>query len=201
LLQEESIQLFQQSGFDWHYWCIKRHLEWFSNANALNTVEHSKLCLTPGLTVGLGVPPLAIEPPLELAHDVLFKTIVQQNHVCNAAAMTRSAGNSCIRMVDDIAVGAIRSRTWTSAGMMNIFDPERHGIPQEQLWEICRERFGISNLERVALYLQSHLAEIAKDNLEGQCTNGHSCKLNSLETLQRLIDVQREGGNLETVKG
>jgi hypothetical protein len=85
--------------------------------------------------------------------------------------------------------------------MMNIFDPERHGIPQEQLWEICRERFGISNLERVALYLQSHLAEIAKDNLEGQCTNGHSCKLNSLETLQRLIDVQREGGNLETVKG
>lgn len=201
LLQDEAIKMFHQSGLDWHYWCIKRHFEWFSNANALNSVEHSKLCVTPGLTVGLGVPPLAHDPPLELAHDVLFKTIVQQNHVCNAAGMTKSAGNSCIRMVDDIPVGAIRSRTWTSAGMMDIFDAGGQGIPQEQLWEICRARFGISNLKRVAQYLQDHLAEIAKDNLEGQCTNGHSCKLTSLETLQRLIDVQREGGYLEPAKG
>ena len=205
MLQDEATKLFHQSGLDWHYWCVKRHFEWYSNANALNPVEHSQLCLTPGLTVGLGVVPLTHEPPLELAHDVLFKTIVKQNHVCSSssrgAGADKASGHDCIRMVDEIPVVAIRSRTWTSAGMMDIFDPGVHGIPQEQLWEICKERFGVSNLQRVGQYLQSHIVEIAKDNLEGQCTNGHSCKLKSVEALQRLIDVQREGGNLQTVVG
>ena len=202
-LQDQATKLFHHSGLDWHFWCIKRHFEWYSIANALNPVGHSELCITPGLTVGLGIAPLTQEPPLELAHDVLFKTIVKQNHVCGTSSSSheKETGHSCIRMVDEIPVGAIRSRTWTSAGMMDIFDPGGNSIPQEKMWELCKERFGVSNLQRVGQYLQTHIVEIAKDNLEGQCTNGHSCKLKSVEALQRLIDVQREGGNLQAVVG
>lgn len=189
-LQEHATQLFRQDGLNWYYWCIKRHFEWYSDANALNPVEHSKLCITPGLTVGLGVAPLAQEPPLDLAHDVLFKTVAKQGNACGAAV--------CVRMVEEVAVGAVRSRTWTSAGMMDIFAPAGNAIPQEQLWELCNSHFGVQNLQQVGAYLKAHIIDIAKDNLEGQCTNGHSCKLKSVEALQRLIDVQREGTTLQT---
>ena len=217
-LQEESTHIFfnNQGGggdttdtdtgadtLDWYYWCIKRHFEWYSDSNALNPVEHSRLCITPGLTVGMGVAPLVKPPPLHLAHDVLFKEISASSspaaYSCGGGRRQRQQ-TSCIRMLDEIAVGAVRSRTWTSAGMMDIFAATSNdSVPQDRLWEILQQQFGISDLTKIGSYLKEHLLEIAKDNLEGQCTNGHSCKLKSVEALQRLIDLQREGGNLKTV--
>jgi len=100
-------------------------------------------------------------------------------------------------MMEELAFGAIRSRTWTSAGMMDIFkDKNAAAMPQEQLWPILQVHCGLpANLKLVQDFLKEHVIEIARDNLEGQCTEGHSCKLKSIEALQRLIDVQREGGN------
>jgi hypothetical protein len=205
-LQDEAQQLFstskkknfgaQDSGNsqNWYYWCVKRHLEWYADSHRLNPVEHSKLCVTPGLTVGLAAEPLSSEPPWIMAHDLLFKTLA-------ADTSTYSCGGPvCIRMVDQIAMGAVRARTWTSAGMMDILSEEvpdkAGGIPQEQLWEILDKQFGLSSSRLkndIQSFLKQNLVNIAKDNLEGQCTEGHSCKLKSVEALQRLMEIHREG--------
>ena len=49
--------------------------------------------------------------------------------------------------------------------------------------------------------LENYLGTI-RDNLNGQCTHGHSCKISSLEKLQRTIDIlEEEIGGVEVYSG
>ena len=93
LLQLEAFQLFysekdvrdnlrslvdKNNDVQWYFWCTQRHVEWYANSNIWNIVEHSRLCVTPGLTVGMAPTSIYLRssPPLDLAHDVLFKTLL-----------------------------------------------------------------------------------------------------------------------------
>ena len=64
-----------------------------------------------------------------------------------------------------------------------------------KLWkETIRINFGISTekaKETADFMIANHLGTV-KDNLRGQCTHGHSCKLSSVEKLQRTIDILEE---------
>eukprot|EP00546_Thalassionema_frauenfeldii_P003240 CAMPEP_0178938336 /NCGR_PEP_ID=MMETSP0786-20121207/26273_1 /TAXON_ID=186022 /ORGANISM="Thalassionema frauenfeldii, Strain CCMP 1798" /LENGTH=315 /DNA_ID=CAMNT_0020617041 /DNA_START=218 /DNA_END=1162 /DNA_ORIENTATION=- len=191
-IQQEARNTFLKTPSfpNWYYWCIKHHLEWYASTNRWIPVQHEKLCITPGT-------PVRIEkrksketgPPWTLGHDKLFKEI--NNHPDKYNCGTAS----CIRLVaEDAGAGAIRSRTWTSAGMMNIFPDNPQTSHQPVFKDFVHRQFGLTeDLAVLQLYLQQHIAEIAKDNLEGQCTYGHSCKLSSVETLQRLVELQYEG--------
>lgn len=215
-IQRQATRLFHQESVQWYYWCIKRHFEWYSESNDLHPVEHSRLCVTPGLTVGFATEPFntvvsSEPPPLDIAHDVLYKEIEKKMAAVPKPKKqkmgellkinpTPCGGLQCIRMVDDLSVGAIRSRTWTSAGMMDIFgatitDSADAAKKQSQMWQLLTAQFGVAPtaFQDVQVYLKEHIIEIARDNLDGQCTQGHSCKIKSVETLQRLIDVDREG--------
>jgi hypothetical protein len=222
-IQQEASQLFHQDHVQWYYWCIKRHFEWYSESNRLLPVEHSRLCITPGLTVGLAATEslddnkviLDTEPaPLTMAHDVLFKKIekkmmaaAEENKTHRQPGVTHvgplvspCGGPVCIRMVDDLSIGAIRSRTWTSAGMMDIFSSDTN-TNQVDMWRILVTQFGndiltLASFQSAQAFLKEHMIDIARDNLEGQCTQGHSCKIKSVEALQRMIDIQREGQKL-----
>ena len=49
-------------------------------------------------------------------------------------------------------------------------------------------------------FIHQNIVEIAKDNLKGQCTPGHSCKLSSKEQLQRLTELalmQKKGESVD----
>jgi Putative rhamnosyl transferase len=198
LLQLEALKLFysekrdnlrslgdKNSDVQWYFWCTQRHVEWYANSDIWNTVEHSRLCVTPGLTVGMAPTSTFFRssPPLDLAHDVLFKTLLATSPDCGIAP--------CIRMIHELPLGAVRTRTWTSAGMMNILlsnqTSTKNRSSQESIQKLCHLYFGIESLQPVQTYLQSHLVEIAEDNLKGQCTPGHSCKEKSAQTLQKLI--------------
>ena len=101
-----------------------------------------------------------------------------------------------MELVEDFSFCAIRSRTWTSAGMYNIDILEKniiHGIDQKELtkklWALSKSNFGIdkTKVKETQNYLIKNKKMIAYENLLGQCTNGHSCKDKAKEELNSII--------------
>jgi hypothetical protein len=213
VLQSEATQLFlststeQQQQQQWMYWCSKRHLEWYLG-DMLQPVEHSKLCISAGITVGYNVNTDMMSIP-QYPHDVLYKKIMEKNNhhgcCCTGTDTDTISGTSnkkkvvCIRLLEELSFGAIRSRTPTSAGMMGIVNRGLSSSSQQEqqqqplvvsLWNLVKDQFHITSTMVVSSYLKDHIVEIAKDNLSGQCTVGHSCKMQAKEDLQRLIETR-----------
>lgn len=122
-------------------------------------------------------------------------------------------GQQCLMVITDF-FGAIRARTSTSAGMNDV-DPHagkmdstngagsgsggavttdniRSSEDQKRadiLWKTVRNRFHVSmgRLSDTKAYFLQNSRQIAKDNLEGQCTKGHSCKKSSENKLKKLV--------------
>ena len=203
----------------WLYWCSRRHLEWHADSTAtdkntefvgaLVPIQHEKLCITPGMTVGYNVGTL--EAPL-VPHDLLYKQL-HHSHECysehseSASTVknwnsTTKPKSSCLEFVDELLFVAIRSRTLTSAGMRNI-DASQYGKQaaksvqqmERKLWEVLEDRFEIGDahlLNQTQSYLQDYSVQIAQDNLKGQCTSGHSCKEQAKQDLQKIIIAQQQ---------
>ncbi len=216
---EESIgHRASGSAPKWLYWCSRRHLEWRSGpmnqtsseagsltAGYLNPVQHSKLCITPGITVGYNSGTLASEVPCE-AHDLLFKHLMDSTSCYDGTNATKSAKKEgeplCLELVDDLTFSAIRSRTWTSAGMQNVASPDQH-IPADvlnkitqELWTFLEGRFHMSQDDafETQRFLYKHQAQIAYENLLGQCTSFHSCKQQAKEALEMYVkDASAKG--------
>jgi hypothetical protein len=77
----------------------------------------------------------------------------------------------------------IRARTPTSTGMMDVVVSDEH-LSSESDQTMARlqtlqDDFHIprDGLKLLNKYLEEHIFDIAKDNLKGQCTPGHSCKV------------------------
>ena len=108
-------------------------------------------------------------------------------------------------MITHPKMGALRSRTPTSAGMRgvvtqegnkplaHIFMTEKIKDPKirTKMWKVLGHYFAVT--EEMATdantYVREHFVAIVGDNLRGQCTKGHSCKISSKEELQRLLDL------------
>ena len=178
----------------WMYWCSRQNAEWFADptvdVGATNAVQHTRLCVTPGITIGfpIGTP---YEDVKQFPHDRIIKDLDKEGNGCG---MTNST--DCINLVQAFPMMAVRSRTPTSAGMMGIRMDEKDALPEDKrllLWKLLQspKHFHIDAEDvRVAnRFIHQNIVEIAKDNLKGQCTPGHSCKLSSKEQLQRLTEL------------
>ena len=169
----------------------------------LNAVLQPKLCVTPGLTVGFAVGTAEAEVPI-YAHDQLVIKMGQMP-IDQACGLPMAA--DCLQFLDDpyhhadrvhdqqpaassslsLLFTGIRSRTPTSAGMLHVRSPDEETLLQSNqgwyrqfaLWELAQSKFGLDRmaLEWMNAYISQHLLEIAQDNLRGQCTSGHSCKV------------------------
>jgi hypothetical protein len=199
------------NNLQWLYWCTRRHIEWHAadddtpNVTApadgwFNPMEHSKLCITPGITIGFAVGVNAADVPI-YDHDKIYKEIVQRGG-CHKGSSMATPGNrvddekkrlQCLHWVDDaLMFAAIRSRTLTSAGMRHVASSSEDNTtatkpflpPQlvEHMWRYMETNFFVARpeVEQTQRYLQQHVIEIAQDNLRGQCTSGHSCKVSKL---------------------
>jgi hypothetical protein len=190
--------------YQWLYWCSRRHIEWYASpskpSGLVNPVQHERMCITPGITVGFPVVAggsSSVQEKLQqvvpqFGHDVLYKEI-ERIGGCHIHINT-SAGDKnldCIQLVDDLSFVAVRSRTPTSAGMKDT-QLEKE-LPDQKsvtmLWNILEKLFYISRnkASETNRFVQDHMAQIAKENLEGQCTSGHSCKNSSVVMLQKLM--------------
>jgi len=192
-----------------------------------------KACVTAGLTVGSSVGVLEGDIP-RFPHQSIVERIRYPNatkawsssngnrhygvgnHPSPTAAVDADAGNcglynrtACLRMVTHPKMGALRSRTPTSAGMKGVVTqetnkPQAHILMEERakdpkirasMWKVLDHYFAVTEevATEVNTYVRDHFVDIVGDNLRGQCTRGHSCKISSKEELQRLLDLATEG--------
>lgn len=202
------------NNLQWVYLCTRRHIEWHAadedapNATKpappdgwFNPMEHSKLCITPGITVGFAVGVKATDVPI-YDHDKIYKEIAERGG-CHKSSSTNVATDNaerkleCLHWVDDVLVfAAIRSRTLTSAGMRHVAATEDNNATtknavhvlspglMQHMWRYVETYYFISrpDVEQTQGHLQEHVLEIAQDNLQGQCTSGHSCKVSNATT-------------------
>jgi len=73
--------------------------------------------------------------------------------------------------------------------------PDFYTKISNKLWKgPIQDYFGIEpeKAKEAADFLMDIYVDTVRDNLKGQCTKGHSCKMSSLEKLQRTIDILEE---------
>ena len=185
-IQERARARFQQPDIRWTYWCTRRHIEWHwmddpeYSQGVLTGIKHDKLCITPGITVGFPVGTVESDVPI-FAHDRIVVTLrdMPPEQGCGAAKAL-----DCLEFIETHIFEAIRSRTPTSAGMLHV-DLTRSQLEATTpflsyvYWDAVHGLFGLNRgqMEWINGYLTDHLIDIAKDNLFGQCTTGHSCKV------------------------
>lgn len=172
----------------WLYWCSRRHVEWhfaekrmgndpiwdrIISSGAFAGIQHSKLCITPGITVGFAPGISENEVPI-YPHD---KIIANIQNTPNDEACGLEQSSDCLQFVENFVFEAIRSRSPTSAGMLRVDIVPTEVARETRLYnaflDMVSEKFGISEtqLKWINQYLKDHLLEIAEENLKGQvCT-------------------------------
>jgi len=170
-----------------------------------------KVCVTPGLTFGYGKG--ASRESLDIPH-LRHDQIASKIKKCDKDIQQIE----CVKRLE-IAPGAVRARTTTSAGMANVVTGKediakangfrrkaknknfiRQYFRQDSLWAVLSSKFSISRdgakLAR-AICIDREI-EIAQDNLKGQCTGGHSCKNSTKKILQTLgVGLDNNNSNLD----
>ena len=205
----------------WRLWCIDSRIEFHpwspwdpstpellaAKTNEISPREgylvlfSEKVCVTPGLTFGYGKS--ASRKSLDIPH-LRHDQIASKIKKCDKDVQDIE----CVKRLE-IAPGAFRARTTTSAGMANVVTGKedidksngfrrkaknknfiRQYFRQDSLWAILSNQFSISRdgakLVRAICINREH--EIAKDNLKGQCTGGHSCKNSTKKILDQITE-------------
>ena len=215
----------------WRLWCIDSRIEFHpwspwdpstpeileAKTNEIQPQEgylvlfSEKVCVTPGMTFGYGkgANRESLDIP-HLRHDQIASKIKK--------CVKDTQDIECVKRLE-IAPGAVRARTTTSAGMANVVTGKedidkangfrrkaknknfiRQYFRQDSLWAILSTKFTISRDEvKVArAIIIDRETEIAQDNLKGQCTGGHSCKNSTKKILQTLgVGLDNNNSNLD----
>lgn len=195
VLQHQAVlHLWQKpDGEDYRVWCLGRHMEWqFYNPWNENSTRGSLVgfpyghCVTPGLTYGYQYGAKASDVPTHQHHKLR-----QFIPSCDVQS-TR-----CLEVLRKKAQPlALRARTPTSAGMLNVFTSteasklklmDQWSRLQGQAWNQIEPTFGVkeSSLIRMRQEIEKDLPMIAAENAAGQCTPGHSCKPTTRAMLSR----------------
>jgi hypothetical protein len=200
-VQESANAYFTSTEAFWKIWCASCHVEWQYRAmwetespeiGAILSIKDSE-CISTGLTIGYHRDLNAHRIP-HMKHDKL----------ANFVPSCKKQKKECLDFVNLIPT-ALRARTPTSAGMLNILLKANKGGTnrkyekagagnqaglQFRLWQLIETVFGFTeeSARRVHSHLERNMRAIAIDNLKGQCTTGHSCKESSKLTLETIIE-------------
>jgi len=196
-IREHTNQL-QHTSDNVRIICVSNSISWHSgalsplaenlDANVVNTLNipaegilqkniHSKSCITPGLSYLL--PPSARTPPKVGHHE-----IDQKIPKCH-----RSSDSLCFEFIDLPYMQSFQARTPTSHGMGGFH--KEYKMPKETplLWETLRTEFNVSKIKTIGIIqsFKDNIIEIARDNIEGQCTEDHTCEKFARKYLERII--------------
>lgn len=202
----------------WLYWCIPHSISWHPTVLENGFVPHANLetddpgrltldtnkgniiCMTPGLTSGMSVGIDDSEVPRYSHYDLLNQMKRFYRNPRNNCGV-HELSTPCLQVLEEEAV---RSRTPTSAGMKNVGIGKLNYTAEEidAQWEYMLETFGVRR-ERAAAankYIHTHLVSILQDNLNGQCSHGHSCKEKARQQLLSMIEAAKARDDLEKIK-
>jgi hypothetical protein len=196
LIQRDAKQIFYKDNIvqstRWYFWCVEKHAKWYPDKNnevgRMAGERRLDYCITPGLTVGFNVGTLSEEIPIYGHHKLYYNLAINKSQ----ETIYDCKAEECISFVTKM-VAAVRSRTDTSAGMEDtkyISKLEMGSDMIEWIWAKLQNEFGVPHDSVIEMhkFLQENWKEIAKENLAGQCTDGHSCKKGSQDRLKRLIE-------------
>jgi len=198
-LHQEALRKFDDSierTFKWFYWCVETHFKWYVSAEG----EYGQLggdlnnkCVTPGLTTGFNVGTSVEDVPMYGHQDLLSSlqgsfSCMKDNDVGHKGEKDENEKVPCVDLVSGF-IGAVRARTATSAGMNDV-KGQIGTQDTDILWDMLEERFGIMVEDAIETkrYFEENMKEITKENLEGQCRPGHSCKESSQKKLVQIIE-------------
>ena len=163
-----------------------------------------KGCSTPGLTFGYGAEASRSSLGFDhLRHDEIAAKITKCKKESDGAEV------KCVSRLSDLKPGAIRARTTTSAGMANVITGNetldkanplkriskkiyiQQYFQQHKLWFGATRLLQVSseNVQFARSIIVDRMQEIAQDNLEGQCTAGHSCKNGTKKVLESVATI------------
>ncbi|KAL9188460.1 hypothetical protein ACHAXT_006838 [Thalassiosira profunda] len=208
----------------WLYWCPQSHVQWNPSTSDkdpgyLQVFRMPGTCVTAGLSLGFAVGATEDNVPRYQHTKIYWKITVKYNNegkrpAADAPIDKNDCGlypsSKCAVFVEEPRVAAFRSRALTSAGMHNIEAQGGQTVKTNrkyreyaaQMWQkgTIERQFGIKTekAKEAADFMQANYLETVKDNLRGQCTSGHSCKISTTEKLRSTIDLlEEEPGGLE----
>jgi len=194
-LQRDAVQSLKHSTlkYDYRIWCVRKRLEW-GYFNPLNETavsgylvgyESKKECPPGGYTKGYGTQTDEPDLPPEGRYEI--HTSTPQCDFTSHKCIARLDGGS-----SDYAV--LRARTPAAHGMTDVL-PKTNSPKdlawkdrQEATWNKLPKNFGVhrTTVEQMRAGLESNMVNIILQNLEGQCSEGFSCKHSSKEKLKQL---------------
>jgi hypothetical protein len=208
-VQERGIEVFvsEENGRDWMFWCINQALEWHwvgpGGREQLRTYgalvpsrQYENFCHTPGLTVGFRRGTFT-RTVAKSPHHLLVQMLEEEETSCGAAYK----GMDCLDFVTNFDYCALRSRTPTSASMANVNSNggKIYRLAAEEAlkrWKNVIEEFALipEKTKRVNDYFFDNMKPILEESLQGQCTEGHSCREEAKAALEELIEVFSKRG-------
>ena len=152
---------------------------WFADPRTdvgeVNAIQHSKLCVDPGITVGFPV-------------GTLYGSVPQHEHAGLLRNIERDAGcglpnkSDCLTMVRKFPMMAVRSRTVTSTGIMGIDMYPKYALTRdkrEMLWALLNSHHLYITKEdvmRANSFLRDNVVDIAMENLKGSAPMGTAAR-------------------------
>jgi hypothetical protein len=187
-------------------YCVRTHLEWEeepsteSESAGLLLGLRTRICVTPGLTYVLPHGALSGDvDSLPIKHHQIHYLLPECNQNTTGPCLVR------LSTADDAPL-AIRARSVTSAGMMRVVHGNyptkaRNSRLQDNAWHFLAPQFAVTRdaVGEVKMYLEGPERDhIVKEALEGQCTDGHSCKTGSKLALEYLLHQARTKSTRES---
>jgi len=216
LLWQSNNQTSSPQRQRWMYWCALNHADWsptppeLAGNDSPNRYQpfglfipkrSAHVCITAGITLGVSIGVKEDQIPHYMHHQLVQKVRDQTNNEVDCGG--EKENSKCLKLMKDPFPGAIRSRTPTSAGMRGVLSDE--GALEQKMGDnlsvlnknatvlsillLWKFNCDLEEVVEANRYLQNHLVDITADNLRGQCTRGHSCKLSTKEVLRNLLDT------------
>jgi hypothetical protein len=188
-VQSRATQSFAREKLNWLVFCAQTAMEWRMYPNETYGFISSKketICVSAGVTVAFpaGVFNTGTNPGYG-SHNKVEKTI---NNLSKHESCGYNKTSKCLVILNaensNGSFPVIRSRTPTSTGMADVVGYNKKNMSKEakktmDRLEVLHVDYNISRdgLQWLNKYMEEHVVDIAKENLKGQCTKGHSCKV------------------------
>ena len=215
-IQKRGNKVFveEKKGRDWMFWCINQALEWHwvgpGGREQLKTYgaivpsrQYDNFCHTPGLTVGFKRGTFT-RTVAKSPHHLLVQMLEEEQTSCGS----RYKGLECLEFIKQFDYCALRSRTPTSASMANVNSNggKIYRLAAEEAatrWADVIRDFALlpERTKKVNDYFFDNMKPILEDSLQGQCTEGHSCREEAKVALEELIKVFSKRGRAHRIQG
>jgi hypothetical protein len=188
-IQIRGTEIFARDKPKWLVFCAQAAMEWrmYTKETYGSIMNIQKtICVSPGLTVAFPAGSFDRVNPGYREHTVVGETI-NKLKMRESCGYNETSKSKCLVTLNaensNGSFPVIRARTPTSTGMGKVL-VSNHEMSKEakktmDRLTVLQVDYNISRdgLQWLNKYMEEHVVDISTENLKGQCTKGHSCKV------------------------